>query len=388
MEEAEEASQRVRREFQALLADPAALRATGRELWQSLSGQGTANPVPLVLGCLLSRAASAGAAVDEEALRAAWPREERGDLRAKLSSKDGSEAEAAFSEALSRCLSSVLGALRGRLGPATVEDFASLLAADTPPHWISDWIVEETLPPEAAPPAEEPVQLAAGAKDAPKETAEADTAPAAENAETLVSLDEGAPLPPALARAQALAEAPPFTAAAAVRELAPLPTEGDLANELPLPDPTVAPPRQETPKPLEEKVPQERPEAPKPLDPDAQEEVFEQTLPRSSGSGRPPPSRRPRQSGIPQSLAQRAQRRVPKQLLREEARLLLWSGKGPFLLECLRHLLAADFATAPELFRNVTAGVAPDKVGSAGPPTKGSLFIRVMLSLPGRAQKR
>ncbi|OLP72343.1 hypothetical protein AK812_SmicGene48232, partial [Symbiodinium microadriaticum] len=49
--------------------------------------KGASNPVPLILGCLLSRAASAGVAVDEEALQAAWPRKERRALRAKLSGK-------------------------------------------------------------------------------------------------------------------------------------------------------------------------------------------------------------------------------------------------------------------------------------------------------------
>jgi len=444
MEEGEEEVIRVRREFEALLADPNALRATGRELLEALASQGASNPVPLILGCLLSRAASAGVSVDEEALQAAWPQEERHALRARLSGKDDTEVDGAFFEALTRCLSTVLAALRGRLGPATVEDVASLLDASTPPHWISEWIVEETLAMDPATTTAESVHSTADDKDASKEAAGADPDAAAMYsviveessvtrpppledrmhsppiqekqspvmAEAALAQMEAMheqetpaekPLPGAIDRAVTLSKGA-FTATLTVNDLAPLPTQEDLAELVPLlPEMALDPVpaaklASEAPGEAEATEPAPNVETVQQAvvkDCEEQEEVLQNaaqqkgpfeltmlaasTMPASTGWGRPP-SMRPRQAGVPLGLARRALRRVPKKFCQEEARLLLWSGNGHFLLECLRYLLAADFGTAPELFRTVVSRAVT--AASAGLEDLDELLRRAYAALP------
>ncbi|CAE7388123.1 ccnl1, partial [Symbiodinium microadriaticum] len=212
------------------------------------------------------------------------------------------------------------------------------------------------------------------------------------------------PLLEAIDRAVTPSKGPTFTATLTVNDLAPLPTQEDLAELVPLlPEMALEPVPAAK---LASEAPEEA-EAAEPApsietvqqavvrDCEEQEEVpqkaalqkvpFEltmmatSTMPASTAWGRPPAMRK-RQAGVPLSLARRALRRVPKKLFQEEARLLLWSGNGHFLLECLRYLLAADFGTAPELFRTVVSrGVT---AASAGLEDLDELLRRAYAALP------
>ncbi|CAE7633184.1 ccnl1 [Symbiodinium sp. CCMP2592] len=210
------------------------------------------------------------------------------------------------------------------------------------------------------------------------------------------------PLPAAIDRAVTLSKEPAFTATLTVNDLAPLPTQEDLAELVPLlPEMALDPVpaaklASEAPDEVSEPAPSvETVQQAVVRDFEEQEEVLQNaaqqkgpfeltmlaasTMPASTGWGRPP-AMRPRQAGVPLSLARRALRRVPKKFFQEEARLLLWSGNGHFLLECLRYLLAADFGTAPELFRTVVARAVT--AASAGLEDLDELLRRAYAALP------
>lgn len=153
----------VRSDLEALLTDPEKLQATGKALYQNCAQGGQLqNPVPLVLGTLLSRAASLGATIDGPTLKAAWAPDRRQSVLAQMA---GQNAETIFcSELLPEAIQSVVAALEHQ-EQATGEQSSD---HSSQPEWLVAWIADDGSEKNASTSADSPKDAAAAETPEPE----------------------------------------------------------------------------------------------------------------------------------------------------------------------------------------------------------------------------